>query len=389
MHRGQAGDGVLGHVDPGEDGRGLRDAWQPLGEDLGRQVVEVKVDVVLVGADAAPLHDLHRHRAGDDVARREVLGGGRVPVHVDMDVQSASKQLTSVPLHEALSLRVAEDAALAARALRDEAARAVNARGVELHELEVLQRQPRAGDHAAAVARARVRRGGGVPGAAVAAGGEHGVLALEAVQRAVLHVERHHADALAVAVHDEVEREVLDEELRVVAHRLPVERVQDRVPRPVRRARAPIGLASLTKVERLAAEGPLVDLALVRAREGHAVVLELDDGARRLLAHVVDRVLVAQPVAALDRVVHVPPPIVLGHVAERGVDAPLRGDRVRARREQLGDARRLEAKLSESERGAQTRTASAHYDSVVIVVGDFILSVLRLGGRLADRRTGE
>jgi len=209
------------------------------------------------------------------------------------------------------------------------------------------------------------------------------------VQRAVLHVERHHADALAVAVHDEVEREVLDEELRVVAHRLPVERVQDRVPRPVRRARAPIGLASLAKVERLAAEGPLVDLALVRAREGHAVVLELDDGARRLLAHVVDRVLVAQPVAALDRVVHVPPPIVLGHVAERGIDAALRGDRVRARREQLGDARRLEAKLGESERGAQTRTASAHYDSVVIVVGDFILSVLRLGGRLADRRTGE
>ena len=61
------------------------------------------------------------------------------------------------------------------------------------------------------------------------------------------------------------------------------------------------------RMQRLAAEGALVDLALVGTREGHAVVLELDDGAWRLLAHVVDRVLVAQPVAALDRVVHVPP----------------------------------------------------------------------------------
>ena len=38
-----------------------------------RQVVEVEVDVVAVGADAAPLADFHGHRAADIVARRQVL----------------------------------------------------------------------------------------------------------------------------------------------------------------------------------------------------------------------------------------------------------------------------------------------------------------------------
>ena len=35
----------------------------------------------------------------------------------------------------------------------------------------------------------------------------------------------------------------------------------------------------------------LVDFALGRAGEGHAVVLELDDGCRRFLGHVVDGIL--------------------------------------------------------------------------------------------------
>ena len=67
-------------------------------------------------------------------------------------------------------------------------------------------------------------------------------------------------------------------------------------------------------------------------------LLELDDRLWRLAAHVLDRVLVAEPVAALDRVLRVPAPVVLAHVAQRGVDAALGGHGVRARREQLGDA---------------------------------------------------
>jgi len=157
-----------------------------------------------------------------------------------------------------------------------------------------------------------------------------------------------------------------------VLQRLAVQRVQHRVPGPVRRARAAVRLPASAVIEALASERALIDFPVVGSRERQAVVFELDHRLGRLAAHVLDRVLVPEPVRALDRVVRVPAPVVLGHVPERGVDAALRGDRVRARREQLGDARRLQAMLAEADRGAQTGTAGADDDGVVLVVDDLV-----------------
>jgi hypothetical protein len=166
VHRRQDGDGLFGHVHAGEDGGRLRDAREALGEHLWRQVIQVQVDVVVLRATAAALHDLHGHRARDDVPRRKIFCGRRVS------------------LHETLALAVPEDAALAAGALCDQAAGAIDAGRVELDELEVLERQPGARSHRAAVASARVCRSGRVPRATVAARRQHGVLALEAMQAA-------------------------------------------------------------------------------------------------------------------------------------------------------------------------------------------------------------
>ncbi len=101
--------------------------------------------------------------------------------------------------------------------------------------------------------------------------------------------------------------------------------------------------------------GPLIDAAVLGARERHAVVLELDDRGRRLLAHELDGILVAEPVRALDGVVHVPAPIILAHVAERRGDAALRRHGVAARREDLGEAGGGETGLGQTEGGAQAR----------------------------------
>ena len=80
-----------------------------------------------------------------------------------------------------------------------------------------------------------------------------------------------------------------------------------------------------------AAEGALIDLAFLRARERNTIVFEFDDRGGRLLAHEFDGVLVAQPIRPLHRVVHVPTPVVRAHVTERGADAALRGDGVATR----------------------------------------------------------
>ena len=59
----------------------------------------------------------------------------------------------------------------------------------------------------------------------------------------------------------------------------------------------------LAEVRRVAAERTLVDRAVGIAVERHAEVLELVDDVRRFAAHELDRVLVAEPVGALDGVV--------------------------------------------------------------------------------------
>ena len=194
-----------------------------------------------------------------------------------------------------------------------------------------------------------------------------------AVQLAFGEVERDHAAALAV-LHDQVEREVLDEERRLVLERLLVQRVQHRMPGAVRRGAGALR-GALAVVGRHAAERPLVDAPVLGARERHPVVLQLDDRAGRLLAHVLDRILVAEPVGALDGVVEMEAPVVaVAHVAERRRDAALRRHRVAAGREHLGDRGDLQARLGEAEDRAQARAARADDDDVVGVIDELVIA---------------
>ena len=309
----------------------------------------MEVDVVLLRPDASSLANLDGHGARHDVARGKILGGRRVT------------------LHEALTLAVPQDTSLTSRTLGDEAPSAVDAGGVELDKLEILHGETRASHHRVTVSRARVRGRRGEVRAPVATRGQDGLVRPEPVDGAVLHAHRDHADALAL-VHDEIERKVLHEELGVVLQGLSVQGVKHRVPRPVRGARTPVCLATLAVVQRLAAKSALVDLAVVGATERQAVVLELDHSLGRLTTHVLDGVLVSEPVRALDRVVRMPPPVILRHVAESCVDATLRGNRVRARGEELGDARRLETVLGQADGGSKTRATRTNDDGIVLVV---------------------
>ena len=158
---------------------------------------------------------------------------------------------------------------------------------------------------------------------------------------------------------------------RVVLQRLLVQRVQDRVAGAVGRGAGALR-GALAVFGGHAAERTLVDPAVLGARERHALVLEFDDGRNRFAAHVLDRVLVAQPVGSLDRVVEVIAPVVRAHVAQRGGNAALRRDGVRSGREDLGDARRRQALLREAEGRTQPGAAGADHDHVVLVFGDLV-----------------
>ena len=354
MHRRQHRYRLPGDVHARENPRRLGDARQALLDDLRAEVLEMQVNVIGLGPDAAALANLDGHRAADHVARRQVFG------------------IRRVALHEALAVGIGEIAAFAARAFGDQAARTIDTRRVELHELHVLQRQTRPQHHGVAIAGAGVRRGAGEIGPPVTARRKNHLVGPEAVQPSRRKVDRDDAAARAV-LHDQVDREILDVELGVVLQRLLVKRVQHRMAGPVGR-RAGALRRALAEVRRHAAERPLVDAAVLGTRKRHAVMLQLDDGIGRFLAHVLDRVLVAEPVRTLDRVVHVPAPVVFAHVAERGADAALRRHGMAARRENLGDAGRVETRLRQPEGRAQAGATGADDDDVVTVIDKFVIA---------------
>lgn len=363
--------GLLANIDTSEDASGLRDTGQTLGKNLGRKMAELEVDVVLLGADTTTITNLHSHRPGDDVTGSKILGGGRIS------------------LHETLTLGVEEVATLTTSTLSDQATGTVDTGRMELDELEILVGETGAGNHGHAVTSASVSRSAGEVGTSVSTCGENGVGSEETVQGAVLLVVGEDTTALAI-LHNQINGKVLDEVVGVVAERLAVEGVKKSVTGTIGSSAAAVGLAALSELLGLTTESTLVTvrccqlspqistifhfpfshshLAILSSGEGAAVVLELDNGSGGLAGHVVNGVLVTEPVGALHRVVHVPSPVVLVHVAEGGVDATLGSDCVTSRWEELGNAGSVEAGLGKTESGTKTGTSRTDNDCIVLVV---------------------
>ncbi|RUP44237.1 hypothetical protein BC936DRAFT_149729 [Jimgerdemannia flammicorona] len=206
--------------------------------------------------------------------------------------------------------------------LSDQAPSAINPCWMELYKLEILQRQPRPRDHSISIARTSMRRRTAEIRPSIPSRSQYGIMRLEPMQRPIFLIKGDDAPAHAV-FHDEIERKVLNKEVCVVLEGLTVECVKHGVASPIRHRRTPVRLPALAILERLPAKGPLIDLALICAREWDSEVLQFDHAVWGLAAHVVDRVLVTEPVAALDCIVHVPAPVIFAHVAEGCVHAAL------------------------------------------------------------------
>jgi hypothetical protein len=130
---------------------------------------------------------------------------------------------------------------------------------------------------------------------------------------------------------------------------------------------------------RRAAEGAGAEQALGVAVEGDADVLEVQQLVGRVAAHDLDRVLVAQEVRALDGVVRVRLPRVLG--LERRVDPARGGHRVRAHRVDLAHDRDRGPGVGGGQRRALAGQAGADDQHVVGGHGPEPYSTVLLNGR--------
>src|SRR5262245_10717518 len=131
---------------------------------------------------------------------------------------------------------------------------------------------------------------------------------------------------------------MLDKEVGAPAQSRSIERVQHRVSRAIGRGAAATHRRALAILGVMAAERALVDFAVARACERHAIVFELIYSRGCVSAQILDRVLVPEPVRSLDGVVHVPAPVVRSLVTERGPNAAFGRDGVRASGKDLRDA---------------------------------------------------
>ena len=296
------------------------------------------------------------HRAGHEVARCQVLQGGRIA------------------LHETLAIAVEQDGAFAAAAFGQQHARAGHAGGVELPELHVFQRNAGTCGHAQAVTGVDEGVGRCCKDTACTAGGQQGGLGFEDVQVAGFHFQRRHAHHVAVGVADQVQGHPLHEEVGLGLDVLLVQRVQHGVASAVGCGAGTLhGLFAV--VGGVAAKRALVDGAVRVAVERHAEVFELVHHLGCFTAHELDGVLVAQPVRALDGVVEVVVPVVLGHVAQRGRNAALCRHGVAAGGKHLGQRGHIKPCAGEFKRGAHAGAACADDDDVKLALGDVSVGV--------------
>ena len=183
------------------------------------------------------------------------------------------------------------------------------------------------------------------------------------------HLQRGHADHVAIGVTDQVHGQPLDEEIGVGLHVLLVQGVQHGVTGSVSRC-AGAFYGFFTIVGSVAAKRALVNRAVRVAVKRHAHVLQLVHHFGCFAAHEFDRVLVAQPVRPLDGVVEVVVPVVVVHIAQRRADAALCGNRMRAGREDFGQHSHVQAGAGQLQRGAHAGAASANHDDVKFAPGN-------------------
>ena len=135
---------------------------------------------------------------------------------------------------------------------------------------------------------------------------------------AVFEAQRDHAAAHAVSSMIRSSAKYSMKNSAECRSALAVQRMQHGVAGAVGRGAGALGGRAFAEIGGHAAERTLIDLAVLGAAEGHAVMLKLVNGFGRVAAQIFDGVLVAEPVRPLHGVVHVPAPVVPAHIAERG-----------------------------------------------------------------------
>jgi len=129
-------------------------------------------------------------------------------------------------------------------------------------------------------------------------------------------------------------------------------------------------LSTFAEMKRLSSESSLIDFSFRSTREWETIWLEFKHCSWSLLGHVMDGILITEPIWTLNGIKEVPFPVVLSHVSEGCIDTTLSSDGVRTSWEQLGDTSSLETFLDETKSGSKTSTTGTNYYCIISMVNN-------------------
>mmetsp|Transcript_18054 Transcript_18054/g.30480 ORF Transcript_18054/g.30480 Transcript_18054/m.30480 type:complete len:200 (-) Transcript_18054:226-825(-) len=195
---------------------------------------------------------------------------------------------------------------------------------MELHKLQILHGKSGARSHGAAVACACVSGCAGLVGAPETARRNDGGMRSKPVDGTIFHAHGYTTQAFPVITHDQVHGKVFHEEEAVKLQGHAIQGVENGMACAVRSSRATIRLAAFAKFQALSTKSTLINLALRSSAEGQTKGFQLQNDLGCQTAHVLNGVLVAQPICALHGVIGVPAPIIFRHVGQGTIDATLR-----------------------------------------------------------------
>ena len=187
---------------------------------------------------------------------------------------------------------------------------------------------------------------------------------------AIFKAPRQYPSALVI-FHQQIKCKILKIKLCPMLQSLLVKRMEHRMSGPVGGRASPHRLPfSIMRCH--PAERALIDSSVFRSRKRNAVVFEFHHRIRRFPAHVLDRILITQPIRPFYGIVHMPAPIVFAHVTERSTDATLRGNGMASSGENFGDTGGRQVFRRATESCSKARPASAYHDHFVAVVNNFV-----------------
>src|SRR5690554_6435614 len=326
----------------------LTDTRQTQVQGLFTQVIQLQQYVILVGTATATLQDFQNHGTGHNVTASQVF------------------RVRSIALHKTLTFGVDQVTTLTPTTFCNQGASTVNTGRVELPHFHVLHRETGTQRHTDTVAGVDHGVGGRGVDTASTTGSQNGGLGLDVSRFTGFDLNGYNTNRFVFAVLDQVYSVPLVQEGSTALQVGLVQGVQQGVTGTVSGGTGTGCLGGVVRTLGLATERTLVDTALLGTGERQAHVFQLEHSLGAYRTHVLDSVLVTDIVGALDGIVHVPAPVIIGISAcDRTSNAALGRHCVRTGRKYLGDTRGVDTGFCQLQGGTHTGTAATDNNRVV------------------------